>query len=82
MRRNSLSSKSCPRLNTRELADLRKVVFNREEAEDTTVDTTEVIDSKVYPYTIQKSTVVFGGHETWIKALKPLLKGDIKFIAR
>ena len=66
----------------RELADLREIVFNRDEAEDNTVNATEVIDSKVYPYTVQKSTVVFGGHETWVKALKPLLKGDIKFIAR
>lgn len=40
------------------------------------------VDNAVYPYTIRKSTVVFGGHETWVKALKPPLKGDIKFIAR
>ena len=66
----------------RELADLRELVFNRDEAEDDTFDANETIDSKVYPYTVQKSTVVFGGHETWVKALKPLLKGDIKFIAR
>ncbi len=46
-------------------------------------DTDDVtVDNAVYPYTVQKSTVVFGGHETWVKALKPLLKGDIKFIAR
>lgn len=63
----------------RELADLREIVFNRDivdESEDVAVD------NAVYPYTVQKSTVVFGGHETWVKALKPLLKGDIKFIAR
>lgn len=40
------------------------------------------VDNAVYPYTVRKSTVVFGDHETWVKALKPLLKGDIKFIAR
>ena len=64
----------------RELADLREIVFNQED--DTSSDGEAPIDSKVYPYTVQKSTVVFGGHETWVKALKPLLKGDIKFIAR
>lgn len=66
----------------RELADLREIVFNRDEIESSADNSTEVIDSKIYPYTVQKSTVVFGGHETWVKALKPLLKGDIKFIAR
>lgn len=66
----------------RELADLREIVFNSDEAEGNIDDTAEAIDSKVYPYTMQKSTVVFGGHETWVKALKPLLKGDIKFIAK
>ena len=64
----------------RELADLREIVFNRDELENDIAD--ETADSKVYPYTVQKRTVVFGGHETWVKALKPLLKGDIKFIAR
>ena len=63
----------------RELADLREIIFNQ----DSEVDTDDtVVDSKVYPYTVQKSTVVFGGHETWVKSLKPLLKGDIKFIAK
>lgn len=64
----------------RELADLREIMFNRDELENDIAD--EPVDSKVYPYTVQKSTVVFGGHETWVKVLKPLLKGDIKFIAK
>ena len=25
---------------------------------------------------------MFGGHETWVKSLKPLFKGNIKFIAK
>ena len=63
----------------RELADLREIVFNRDIVEDAD---DIAVDDAVYLYTIRKSTVVFGGHETWVKALKPLLKGDIKFIAR
>ncbi len=67
----------------RELADLREIVFNKDDFENDTNETAdEPTDSKVYPYTVQKSTVVFGGHETWVKSLKPLLKGDIKFIAK
>ena len=65
----------------RELADLREVVFNQDEDDDT-ASSEKAIDSDIYPYTVQKSTVVFGGHETWVKAVKPLLKGDIKFIPR
>ncbi len=65
----------------RELIDLREVIFNRDE-EENDEDVEEAVDSSKYPYTIQKSTVVFGGHESWVKSLKPLLKGDIKFIAK
>ena len=54
-------------------------MFNRAIVEGTDNVT---VDNVAYPYTVQKSTVVFGGNETWVKALKPPLKGDIKFIAR
>ena len=64
----------------RELADLREIIFNKEEFDNAAAD--ETADRKIYPYTVRKSTVVFGGHETWVKALKPLIKGDIKFIAK
>lgn len=54
-----------------------------EHQEDDDIDTSDkVVNDDSYPYTVQKSTVVFGGHDTWVKALKPLLKGDIKFIPR
>lgn len=66
----------------RELADLREIIFNKEEFDNYDMDSAESIDESKYPYTVQKSTVIFGGHETWVKALKPMLKGDIKFIAK
>ena len=66
----------------RELADLREVVFNKEEFDSYDGSAEEVVDDDKYPYTVQKSTVVFGGHETWVKVLKPMLKGDIKFIVK
>lgn len=31
-------------------------------------------------YKVLKNTVVFGGHETWLKALKPELSGKIRYI--
>ena len=66
----------------RELADLREIIFNNDDFDRVDDSTVEIADDKKYPYTIQKSTVVFGGHETWLKSLKPMLKGDIKFIAK
>ena len=66
----------------RELADLREIIFNKDEFESFDNAADESVDDSKYPYTIQKSTVVFGGHETWLKSMKPLFKGDIKFIAK
>ena len=48
----------------RELADLREIIFNKEEFDNYDADSAENIDESKYPYTVQKSTVVFGGHET------------------
>lgn len=60
----------------RELADLREVVFNREEC----IEEEETIPSGEWPYNVQKDTVIFGGHATWAKGIKGLLIGNIRFI--
>ena len=74
--------KSAAEAEHRELADLREVVFNKEEFDSYDENSDETVDNSKYPYTIQKSTVIFGGHETWVKVLKPMFKGDIKFIVK
>lgn len=74
--------KSTAEAEHRELADLREIIFNKEEFENYDEQNSENVDSNKYPYTVQKCTVVFGGHESWVKALKPMLNGDIKFIAK
>lgn len=54
-----------------ELYDLRELVFrqtNEEEESESGQDA-----SIRWPYTAKKRTVVFGGHETWLKAIRPLL---------
>ena len=33
-------------------------------------------------YEIRKQTVVFGGHATWLKVIRPMLRGNIRFIER
>ncbi len=38
------------------------------------------IDESSFPYEVVKDTVVFGGHETWLKAIRPMLTGNIRFV--
>ena len=33
-------------------------------------------------YQIRKQTVVFGGHATWLKVIRPMLQGNIRFVER
>lgn len=61
----------------RELVDLRNYVFNQN---DDLQEETSTADLKInYPYTVKHNVVVFGGHETWSKAIKPLFT-NVRFI--
>ena len=65
------------RLEHRELADLRSLVFNMNSADPQKVEkTTRQI---IYPYTPRKRTVVFGGHDSFLRVFKPLLP-EVKFV--
>ena len=59
----------------RELADLRELVFNQENEPSEE----KVSDEIRYPYQTKKRTVVFGGHETWLKAFKPKFS-NVRFV--
>ena len=61
----------------KELAELREWFFNQENEVEEHVDT-----SIAYPYSVRKRVIVLGGHESWIKAIKPLLQGNIRFFDR
>lgn len=63
-------------LERKELADLRELIFNQENVEEKESSP----EMELFPYTVQKKTLVFGGHDSWAKAIKPLLSGDIRFI--
>ena len=62
----------------RELADLRDLIFNAGEEEE---EEPSLVRS-VFPYRVQHNTVVFGGHDSWYKAIREMLTGDIRFIAK
>ena len=56
-----------------ELAELRSMIRRAEKEQE---DYTATVS---FPYAVQKRTVVFGGHSSWAKAIKPLLP-DVRFI--
>lgn len=60
-----------------ELNDLRELVFAL--TNDADSDKEEVKTKTVFPYHTTKKHIVFGGHPTWLKAIKPLLP-DVRFI--
>ena len=61
-----------------EVAMLRKIVLNRLTGDE---PDTECNDSISFPYTVQHRVVVFGGHDTWSKAIRPMLK-NVRFVER
>ena len=62
----------------RELADLRELIFNKENGAEE--ETEEEIQDAAFPYEVQQDTLIFGGHQTWLRAIRQLLKGNIRFI--
>lgn len=77
VRKQLASIQETEKLEHRELADLRELVFRRENesAEEETP-----VDESIFPDEVQHDTVVFGGHETWLKAIRAMLTGNIRFI--
>ena len=62
----------------RELADLREVVFNQENMQESMEEEPPI--GNEWPYKVKKDTLVFGGHANWLKGIKSLLAGNIRFI--
>ena len=62
------------RMEHRELADLRSLMFNQEnEVRE------EPTKGYSYPYETRKRTVIFGGHDSFLRAIKPMLP-TVKFV--
>jgi hypothetical protein len=61
-----------------ELLDLRELVFNQKSAPEDS-DDEELTTEIQFPYQTNKRIVVFGGHDTWLKAIRPMLP-DVTFI--
>lgn len=76
-----LSARSDAELERRELADLRELIFNLDNEEEE-AEIAEAADETGLPYEVRKETAVFGGHDSWLKAIRPMLTGNIRFIDR
>ncbi len=63
-----------------ELLDLRELIYNQANGQDKSETETE--DTNIdLPYNTVQRIVVFGGHDTWLKAIKPLLP-NVVFVNR
>ena len=67
------------RMEHRELSDLREIFFksNMSSTDKLSLEKTEC--EYTYPYKPRKRTIIFGGHESWLKALRPLIP-EVKFV--
>lgn len=58
---------------SREIADLRELVFNMDCAD---IQAEEPVSTDiVFPYKVNRKVVVFGGHDSWSRAIKPMIEG-------
>lgn len=64
------------RMEHRELADLRELVFNRETELKKETDPGQEI---AFPYYTKKRTVIFGGHDTFLKEIRKRLP-EVKYV--
>lgn len=61
-----------------ELIDLRELVFYQTSGQEPKPETSQRIH---FPYQARQRTVVFGGSDNWLKAIRPLLP-DVNFVRR
>lgn len=59
-----------------ELADLREIVFMAKNGEEPDEPKSQAV---FLPYTAKKRTVVFGGHESWVSSIRPMLP-EVTFV--
>ncbi len=62
----------------KEIKGLKRIVFSRVNGEEGATGSTEQIS---FPYTVKQRVVIFGGHDSWSKAIRPLLR-NVRFISK
>lgn len=69
-------------LSQQELTDLRALIFQLQGMENEKESEPDLDGADLFPYELLSSTLVFGGHPTWEKAIRPLFKGNIRFFGK
>lgn len=64
-----------------ELYELREFVFNLNAADDEKQRADAGIPDAL-PYTVQQNIIIVGGHDSWLKAIRPMLNGKVRYIGR
>ena len=64
----------------KELIDLRELMFNNQEGNTNEEETLSDEETSLFPYTVKKRTVVFGGHETFLTQMKKNVL-NVKFVS-
>ena len=64
-----------------ELAELRELIFMQANAVETEIPDPDKAAELKFPSSTRKRVVVFGGHDSWRKAIRPLLP-NVTFINR
>ncbi len=62
----------------KEVKGLSRIVFSRLNGEEESKGEAEQF---AFPYTLKKRVVIFGGHDSWSKAIRPLLR-NVRFISK
>lgn len=64
----------------KELYALREILFAQEQGEEEDTDLPQL--QELLPYKVEHRMVVFGGHDSWARAIVPMLQGSIRFVER
>ncbi len=56
----------------RELNELRELIYNLQNGTES--ETESEADDITFPYTAERRIVIFGGHDSWLRAIRPLLR--------
>lgn len=65
-----------------ELIALRELLFRADLGQEEDSSQTEALPEVELPYTVRDSVLIFGGHDSWNKAIRPLLKGRVRFVGK
>lgn len=65
-----------------ELVSLRELLFRADLGGEAETESSDLFAETELPYSVQNPILIFGGHDSWSKAIRPLLKGNVRFIGK